>query len=269
MTPLGSKNTQLPARRRADLVDFIRSNGQATVIELAETFGVSSDTVRRDLDHLAEQGVLTRTHGGAVPADDLATADNPLLTRMGAQSAAKARIAEAAAALVGDGQTVIVNGGTTTLALAGHLAERRDLTIVTNNLLLPPALPQGIARDVYVIGGVCRMRALVTIGRLRFPDAEGVTSHAISADLAIIGVGSVSPDGTLSTSDLREAQMMREMIRAAKRVAVLADSSKFERSAFAHICGPDEFDVLVTDAEVPPVAAAAFDDAGVEVIVAG
>lgn len=268
MTPQNSKTWQLPARRRADLLDFIRQHGQATVTELAETFGVSSDTVRRDLDHLADLGTITRTHGGAVPAEDLATSDNPFLTRLGAQSAAKERIAAAAAGLVGDGQTVIVNGGTTTLALAGHLAERRDLTIVTNNLLLPPALPDGIAKDVYVVGGACRMRALVTIGRVRFPDAEGATSLAISADLAVIGVGGVSPTGAVSTSDLREAQMMREMMGAAKRVVVLADSSKFERTAFARICGPEEFDVLVTDAELAPTAADALAAAGVEVVVA-
>lgn len=256
----------LPARRRADLLRFIRDRGQATVTELAETFNVSPDTVRRDLDQLATEGVVTRTHGGAVP-HDLAALDTPLLTRREEQSGEKERIAEAAATYVSDGQTVIVNGGTTTLATAARLTGRKDLTIVTNNLLLPQALPEGVVRDVYVVGGAVRMRSLVTTGRLRLPDGEGVSSHRISGDLAIVGARAISTGGTLGTSDLREAQITLEMIHAARRVVVLADSSKFDRNAFTHICGPAEFDVFITDAPLPEQTAKAFADAGVEVVV--
>lgn len=258
--------TPLPARRRADLLRFIRERGQATVAELAETFAVSPDTVRRDLEQLATEGVVTRTHGGAVP-QDLAALDTPLLTRREEQSGEKERIAEAAAACVSDGQTVIVNGGTTTLATAAKLTGRTDLTIVTNNLLLPQALPDGVVRDVYVVGGAVRMRSLVTTGRLRLGDGEGVASHGVSGDLAIVGARAISREGMLGTSDLREAQITLEMIHAARRVVVLADSSKFERNAFAHICGPAEFDVFITDAPLPAEAARAFEAADVEVVV--
>src|SRR5260221_11961711 len=103
----------LPARRRADLAQYVREHAQATGAEPAGIFQVSADTVRRDLDPLARHGVLTRTHGGAVPMEELATADTPLMNRRDTQREAKERIGRAAARLVENGETVIINGGTT------------------------------------------------------------------------------------------------------------------------------------------------------------
>src|SRR5437016_4333267 len=116
----------LPARRRTDLTRFIQRHGQATVGELAEAFGVSVDTVRRDLEHLGERGVITRTHGGAVPNEQwatakLATADRPFAMRDNPEY--KRAIAAAAAELISDGQTLLVNGGTTTLEVVRALTD--------------------------------------------------------------------------------------------------------------------------------------------------
>ncbi|WP_432499479.1 DeoR/GlpR family DNA-binding transcription regulator [Kineococcus gynurae] len=181
---------------------------------------------------------------------------------------AKARIAARAAGYVRDGQTVVLNGGTTTLAVVNHLTDRRDLTIVTNNLMIPPALPEGVARGVYVVGGSTRMRSLATVGRLRFPDAQGRTSLAVSADLAIVGVSTVSLDGVFGVSNLREAQLLREMVDAGRTVVVLADSSKLDRTGFAHVCTAKEIDVFITDAVLPRPLTTAFARAGVQVVLA-
>jgi DeoR/GlpR family transcriptional regulator of sugar metabolism len=224
---------------------------------------VSADTVRRDLDLLAERGLLTRTHGGAVATDDLVTRDAPFAERLVTRKAAKARIARAAASLVGDGETLVINGGSTTRAFAAELGARRNLTVVTNNLGIPPVLSGEAVRDVYVLGGQYRAEAQVTLGELGFAPVPG-----ISADTAVIGVGGVSAAAGLSTTLLAEAAMMAAMIAAARRTIVLADASKFGHNAFAHVGPLARAHVLVTDAEPPPELARALAEAKVDVVVA-
>src|SRR5262249_10260588 len=124
----------LPARRRSELLRAAKKRGSITVAELAEEFSVSFDTIRRDLDYLAGRGLLTRTHGGAVAMDGFLERDAPFTQRLNARAAEKTRIGRAAAGLISDGETLIVNGGSTTRAFAAALGERRRLTIVTNNL---------------------------------------------------------------------------------------------------------------------------------------
>src|SRR5690349_15772831 len=111
-----STDNALPAQRRAALARQVRDRGHATVAELATAFAVSMDTIRRDLDYLADRGVLARTHGGAMRTDELATADTPFDNRTAVHRDAKEAIGAAAARLISDGETVLVNGGTTTLA---------------------------------------------------------------------------------------------------------------------------------------------------------
>src|SRR5258707_5517566 len=138
----------LPARRRADLAQYVREHAQATVAELAGICQVSADTVRRVLAHGARHGVLTRTHGGAVPMAELATADTPLMNRRDTQREAKERIGRAAARLVENGETVIINGGTTALEAARALVGLRNLPILPNNLLVPSEVPQDSVREL-------------------------------------------------------------------------------------------------------------------------
>ncbi|MEU7855829.1 DeoR/GlpR family DNA-binding transcription regulator [Nonomuraea sp. NPDC049141] len=258
------QDTALPGRRRAELVRHVRERGHATVAELAERFAVSMDTIRRDLDHLAERQLIARTHGGAMHTDELATADSPFDSRAAVHHPAKQAIGIATAKLISNGETLIVNGGTTTLAVARALTGKRDLTVVTNNLRLPAEIPQEAVRDLYVIGGTCRIPSNVTIGPVAFADTDG-----ISADTAVIGVGGISTGGGLSTSNLHEAQMIRQMIDAGTRVIIVADSSKFGRSAFVHICGLDRVSVLVTEALPPDDLAVALKDTGVELVMVG
>jgi DeoR family fructose operon transcriptional repressor len=253
----------LPGRRRALLTAFIDEHGQATVVELADAFNVSADTVRRDLDWLAKRGAVSRTYGGAVSLSGLATADTSFSDRSSVHPDEKQRIALAVAERLADGETVIINGGTTTLAVARALGERRNLTIVTNNLRLPSALPPAAVRDVYLLGGNCRLASNVTIGPVTFPGTEG-----ISADVAVIGVGRVSARSGFTTSNLQEAQMMAEMIACAQRTIVVADSSKFGRSAFAHVVRLDAAATLITDQKPGQELLDALSAADVEIVVA-
>jgi len=254
-------DTALPGQRRAELVRYVRERGHATVAQLAEAFAVSMDTIRRDLDYLAERRLLARTHGGAMRPDELATADTPFDSRAAVHRRAKEAIGAAAAQLISNGETLIINGGTTTLAVARALAGKQGLTVVTNNLRLPGEISTDAVRDLYVIGGTCRIASNVTVGPVAFADTRG-----ISADTAIIGVGGISTDGGLSTTNLPEAQMIRQMIDASVRTIVVADSSKFGRSAFVHICELARMSVLVADAEPPEDIASELDRADVKVL---
>jgi DeoR/GlpR family transcriptional regulator of sugar metabolism len=251
----------LPARRRSELVRLVRARGQITVADIAALFDVSADTIRRDLDYLADQGLLKRTHGGAVAGDMLVGADTPFALRINTRKEAKARIARAAAGLIADRETLLVNGGSTTLAFAAELAGRSGLTVVTNNLSLPGAVPRQAVRDLYMLGGLARLEAQVTLGAVGFAG-----TGSISADTAVIGVGGISRAG-IFTSMLAEAEMIAAMLTASHRVIVLADASKFGRPAFAQIAPLARVHVLVTDAEPPENLGLA--DAGVEVICAG
>jgi DeoR/GlpR family transcriptional regulator of sugar metabolism len=256
--------TALPAKRRSELMHLARERGQVTVAELVEAFDVSADTIRRDLDYLQRRGILTRTHGGAVLPEEPPTAeDHPFSQRETDHADAKERIARVAVDLVTDGETLLINGGTTTLAVARRLTERRDLTVVTNNLLVPSALPREAVRDVYLIGGIFRPDSQATIGRVAFPESRG-----ISADKAILGVGGVSPHAGISTTDIVEGQMIREMIEAASVTIIVTDSSKFGRNAFLHIAPLTAVDVLVTEAPPPPALLDELEAADVDVVIA-
>jgi DeoR family glycerol-3-phosphate regulon repressor/DeoR family fructose operon transcriptional repressor len=262
------RQRHLPAGRKAQLAAYVAETGQVTVGELAERFGVSIDTVRRDLDQLAAEGSLVRTYGGAVSLSTVSRTDRAVDQRLTVQEQEKEKIAVLAAALVQDGSTIMINGGTTILALARNLGQHRDLTVATNNLLVPGALPASAVRDIYVFGGAVRALTLATIGPVSFRANTGADLD-ISCDLALIGVGAVSAEAGYTTSNLSEAAMMQEMISRAARVAILADSSKFGRRLFAQVSELGAADYLITDTAPPPDLREALQANGVELLVPG
>ena len=263
-TPENSnRENVLPAKRHLELVQLVRIRGQITVNELSSHFDVSGDTVRRDLDLLASQGLLKRTHGGAVAIDNLVQRDSTFMQRMSTRVQAKERIGRAACRLIGDGETLLLNGGSTTRLFAAELGQRRNLTIVTNNLTVPTTLSTDCVRDVYVLGGQYKEDAQVTVGPVGF-----VLAGSITVDSAVIGVGGITVKEGLTTTVLEEASMILGMIDAARRTIVLADASKLGHSSFAQIAPLDRIDTLVTDAEPPGDLAQALREARVELIIA-
>jgi DeoR family fructose operon transcriptional repressor len=256
------RDGSLPARRRFELMRLAQRQGQLSVAELAAQFGVSADTIRRDLDLLSVRGLVRRTHGGAVPADHLVEGGASSNNRIGSRIAEKTRIAQCASELIQDGESLILSGGSTTRLFAFELAEKRELTVVTNALGIPAALPRRAVRDIVVLGGEYRAESNVTVGSVTF--CGGV---AVSADTAIIGVGGITQDG-LFTGLLQEAKMTASMIGAARRTIVLADSTKFNQQLLGHIASLEEIDILVTDAEPPRELFRAMEQLGVQVQVA-
>ncbi|MBV1703530.1 MAG: DeoR/GlpR transcriptional regulator [Hyphomicrobiales bacterium] len=261
-TEPNSSDSALPAKRRGDIVRLVRQLGQVTVTDMSARFEVSLDTIRRDLDVLADHGLISRIHGGAVPAESMASADSPFEQRVTSHQSAKEIIGRAAARLIASGETLIVNGGSTAVTFAASLGALTRLTVVTNNLSLPAAVPAQALNALYLLGGEIRSGARITIGPVGF-----VGTRQIVADTAVIGVGGIT-EGGCSTSHIEEATMMAAMIAAARRTIVIADSTKFGRLGFAVVAPLDQLDVLVTDAPPPDGLKDALEAAGVRIVIA-
>ena len=252
----------LPARRRFELIRLARRQGQLSVTDLSSQFGVSPDTIRRDLDLLSVRGLVRRTHGGAVPADNLVQSESPFAQRINLRTAEKTRIAQCAAALIQNGETLIINGGSTTRIFAFELADKENLTVVTNALGIPASLPAQALRDIFVLGGEYRAESHITVGPVTYCGSMG-----LSVDSAILGVGGITEDGIFANL-LQEATMTASMIAAARRTIVLADSTKFDQKLFGHIAYLGQLDILVTDAEPPKKISEVLDEFKVQVVVA-
>ncbi|RSM75059.1 alkaline phosphatase [Amycolatopsis sp. WAC 01375] len=253
--------------RLSTLLDLLGQREKIDVEDVAEELNVSAATIRRDLDHLAEQQLLTRTRGGAV-ANDLAY-DLPLRYKTARHVPEKQRISVAAAALVAQGMVVGLNGGTTTAGVARSLATRSDLaglrdspglTVVTNALNIAHELAVRPHVKIVVTGGVARPQSFELSG----PLATRVLSE-LTIDLLFLGVDAFDADAGAFAHHEGEASINRLMVERAERVVAVADGSKLGRRAFARICATPEVHALVTDSNADPKVLAAFEAAGVEV----
>ncbi|MFC1415216.1 DeoR/GlpR family DNA-binding transcription regulator [Streptacidiphilus cavernicola] len=260
--------------RLTAILELLAQDDVVDVDDAAKRLGVSAATIRRDLDQLAEQHLLTRTHGGAVSSNS--SFDLPLRFKSGRQASEKERIGRAAAALVEPGFVVGINGGTTNTEVARALAARADslaaegkgssagpvpLTVVTNSLNIAYELTVRPHVKLVVTGGVARSRSYELTG----PLASGVLEQ-LTFDVAIIGVDAVDP--VLGATAHHEGEAMTNQLMAgrARRVVVVADSTKLGRHAFARIWPTARIDVLVTDAAADPALTERFTALGVQVV---
>ncbi|GAA0944223.1 DeoR/GlpR family DNA-binding transcription regulator [Virgisporangium aurantiacum] len=256
-------NTSL---RRADrvsaILDRVASSGSVDAGHLADEFNVSAATIRRDLQVLEDQKLLSRTHGGAVAVD--VAYELPLRYRIGQQRDEKALVAERATTLLPHGPlTLGLTGGTTTHMLARLLAERVDLTVVTNALNVAAELALRPRIKLIMTGGVSRTRSYELVG----PIADQ-TLAGLNMEVAVVGVDGISARSGLTTHDEIEAHTNASMIRRADRVIVVADGSKVGRTCLARICAVTDVAVFVTDHSADPAGVEAIRRAGTEVIVA-
>jgi DeoR family transcriptional regulator of aga operon len=249
------------------LLAMLAENGRVAVDQAVAELGASPATIRRDLVHLHEQGLATRTHGGAVAR--LAGFDLPLALKQSRAQAEKLRIGEAAAALAEPGSTVGLNGGTTTLEVGRELANRAGAggedsgyIIVTNAINLASELMARPELQVVVTGGMVRARS----GELFGPLASLVLAQ-VAIDTIFLGVNGFDPAFGASAYSDAEAATNAEMVAAAGRCVVVADSTKVGQRAFARICPTSAVSCLVTDSGVDGATAQAVIDAGVELVV--
>ncbi|MGW4804046.1 DeoR/GlpR family DNA-binding transcription regulator [Kitasatospora sp. NPDC004272] len=253
------------------LLELLAEHGKLDVEEAAGALDVSAATIRRDLDQLARQQMLTRTRGGAVAHS--VSYDLPLRYKTARNADAKQRIGALVAGLVAPGEVVGLNGGTTTTEVARALAVRPDLvehpeggqrlTVVTNALNIANELTVRPQVKIVVTGGVARPQSYELIG----PLAAQVLGE-LALDTAVLGVDGFDAEHGATAHHEGEAAVNRLLAERARRVVVAADSSKLGHRAFARICGLETVDTLVTDDQVPDAVAAAFAAAGVTVLTA-
>jgi DeoR/GlpR family transcriptional regulator of sugar metabolism len=248
----------LAQERRDAILRALVPSGAATVAELADGLGVSEMTIRRDLGVLAAQQLVEKVHGGAVLAKGGA-AEPHFATKRRINAAAKAAIAEAAAAMVHDGMTVALSAGTTTWQVARRLrgGPVRDLTFVTNSLNVAGALEANGWHSIVVSGGSFRTPSDALVG----PFANQ-TLRQLNADLLLLGVHSIDARVGLTTPNVAEAETNRIMVAGAGRVVVVADSSKLGRVSLATFAGCDEVAELVTDTGADQATLDALADTG-------
>src|SRR6478735_5151081 len=245
------------SERRARLVEHLRLDGRASVAQLASSLDVTPSTIRRDLQRLARDGRLVRTYGGAALNDGLSR-----VARADPRLAAKQAIARAAAGLVADGSTIAIGSGTTALALAREIADRR-LTVITNALDVANVLLDRERIELIVLGGVVRPRMHSMLGHL----AE-LASQELRADTLFMGIGAISVDQGLMNDSVPEILIDRALRRMARQVVVLADASKFEQVAPGYVFGLDEVELVITDDAIPATTIDALRRRGVGVEVA-
>jgi DeoR family transcriptional regulator of aga operon len=235
--------------RLLHIVEMISRNGKVTVAELSEALGVSTVTIRRDLERLEAKELLLRTHGGAMTMnEDLRTAaqEKTFSEKEEAYAAEKERIADAAARLVEDGDAIMLTPGTTNMLLARKLAGKKELTIVTNAANIAAQIGHQPGWDVILTGGNMRPKSFALVGAL----AEHALSR-VRADKLFLGVDGLDFEHGLTTPNFAEASVNRSMIAVAKNVIVVADRSKFHRVTFSRIAALEVTHTVITDHLLP------------------
>ncbi len=248
--------------RKPEIINIARREGLVTVESLVSYFGVTPQTIRRDLTELADAGQLERVHGGAILPST--TSNIGYKERREINQSAKVDIARACAKEIPNDCSIFLNIGTTTEAVAEELLRHEGLLVVTNNINIALILSRNEAVEVVVTGGNLRRSdggligdlAKQTIGQFRF-------------DYAVIGCSALHEDGEILDFDFQEVGVSKEIIGRSDSVILAADASKFERKAPATIASLAAVDVFITDNEPPPRSLAVCEEAGTRIIVAG
>lgn len=253
-------------QRRAQIAELVKEAGSARVDELSQRFQVSEVTIRNDLEKLEKQGLLMRDRGGALPAAHATrelTSLPAVEQRAHLQIAEKRRIAGAAAQLVNPGDTILMDAGTTVVEMVPHLAGITPLTVVTNALNVALELSAKTEAHVILLGGNLSRESSSTLGSL----AEQ-TLGELRVQTAFLGTQAFDLEHGLTDTTLEIAQVKRAMIRAARRVILLTDSSKLGQSGFIKVAPLTAFQTIITDPALPPEARLELERLGIEVILA-
>jgi DeoR/GlpR family transcriptional regulator of sugar metabolism len=248
----------LNAERRDQILQALSRDQRVLASELATHFGVSEDTIRRDLRELAQEGLLRRVYGGAVPKSPT----SPIYSKRKSESpTAKAAIARAAVKFFKDGQVALFDAGTSALEVAAHLPHDLRLTVITNSLPAASVLAEHPTVNVVMLGGTVMRETLATVG------AETVEGYRrIRADVCVLGVASLHPEVGVGVYYHEDAEVKRAMVASSAEVMVVAASDKLGTSA-PFVVGPLTIvNRLVTDAAVSEEASTLYTGAGIEVV---
>jgi DeoR/GlpR family transcriptional regulator of sugar metabolism len=228
--------------------------------DLCETFGISRATARRDLNVLASTNRVRLVRGGAAAVSDGTTYDPPYAVKKNLHQEEKARIAEAAVRLVHEGETVLLESGTTALRIAERLRSMRNISVATNDIQIAATLADCDGIDVTVIGGSLRKGYFATLGHF-----ARMTLERISADIAFLGVDAVDEKRGFMVSNTEEVSVKQLVLASAKRRIVICDHSKFESTSFMQLCALPEVDLVLTGRELDAAVRLRYEEAGARI----
>ena len=261
----GTRDTLMPSNgllneeRRREILAVLHRDGRVLVKDLARHFRISQRTIRKDLEFLDGQGVIQRTHGGALPVQGGALLDPTLREKEKLHRKQKMQIAQAAASLVEEGQSVLLDSGTTTTAIARALKDMAQLTVITNALNIAAELA-GTHIEVILTGGMLRKNSFSLVG----PLAER-NLRQLSADVLFLGVDGFDTKAGLFTPNLLESEVNRAMVEVSRRTIAVCDSSKFGRRSLCNIMPVTAVQEVITDKQIPKEDLHALKEAGVKV----
>ncbi|KAB2341113.1 DeoR/GlpR family DNA-binding transcription regulator [Actinomadura rudentiformis] len=247
-------------QRHELILRILRTDGPTTVETLADRLATSGATIRRDLAQLDEDGLLRRVHGGAVPTEDR---DDPFIDVAAVHTAEKDAIAARCAELIKDGETVLIDIGTTAHRVARRL-RGRSLTVITSSLAVVEELQEEPDIQLMVLGGMLWRPYRSLVG---FMTEDNI--RQIHADRLILGTSGVRPSGHVMDTTVIEVPVKRAMISVSDQVILVADAGKFPGIGMAKVCGPEDLDLVVTNAPADAATAAALREAGTEIIETG
>jgi DeoR family transcriptional regulator of aga operon len=253
-------STMLIEERRQHVLARIQQEGRVLVAELSDTLGISRITIRKDLDNLESRGLVQRTHGGALAPQASSLLDPSLQVKERQQLKEKLRIADAAAKLVREGQCVLLDSGTTTTAVARALKMFKRLTVVTNAVNIAADL-SSTDFEVILTGGTLRKNSASLVG----PLAEEMLGE-LHADILFLGVDGFDTQVGLTTPNVLESRVNRAMVKSARRVVAVCDSTKFNRQSLALIVPSTAIHVVITDTGAKAETVEALKASGIEVI---
>ena len=249
------------------IAELVRERRKVRVNELAKEFNVSPSSIRMDLAELESLGLLKRTHGGAIPADalpeQLVIQKPPLELRQITYQDEKMAISQAAATLIEDGDTLMIDGGSTTIHVARPLSNKRGLTIITTAISLLPHLMAIPDSQIYVVGGLLDPKFETLIGDITIDMLERFRTSK-----AILGIDGVSVSVGLSVTNSAVAKSKQSMMRLSEQVIIVADHTKLAQVALFPIAPLSECDYLVTSSLAPPEVVAAIERTGTRVLIA-
>jgi DeoR/GlpR family transcriptional regulator of sugar metabolism len=238
--------TVTASQRRTQIVELLKGRGYVNAGELSAMFSVDGSTIRRDLSILQKSGRVIRTHGGLLPAQDASEGDTPYSVRRNLNVQEKSAIARAALDLIEDGQSIILDNGSTVFQLAQALIARKNITVVTNDLMTAMQLSQHPSITLHVAGGVLLHNVYTLVG----PDTTRKFEH-LHVDWAFLGAEGVHFDSGVTNINTVEIPVKLAMLAAAERTVVLADSSKIGYRALSHVCPLDKVYRIITDGQRP------------------
>lgn len=249
--------------RRAKILEELEKHGQVSVKDLCEMFDISGVTIRNDLKHLEQQNMLIRARGGAIKTKGYGVVNELSINeKQNEHRAEKLRIANAARKLIEDGDTIVLDSGSTTTEIAKSLSRFEDLTIITNALNIASVLSEYERFNVFMPGGALNRKSLSLIGVI-----ANENYNRFYCDKLFLGADGFDTMSGLSTQNTEEAHLNQIMLKIAKKVIVVTDSSKFNRRRFAHIAPLSAIDVVVTDSGISEENKARLENSGVQVIV--